>query len=104
MSQTAIIAINPGAPNATFSPNPENVGTGTVISFRNNDSKAHWPTPAPAAGQPVVNNAWMDFQIPGKLPNQPAPVGIQQVSFSAAGTYHYVCALHPHEKGSIVVT
>jgi plastocyanin len=105
MPQTAMIDINPGQPNASFSPNPLGVGKNTVISWRNNDTQhPHWPTPAPAAGQPVVNNAWMDFQIPAKLPNEPAPTSIQTVNFADAGTYDYVCALHPNEKGSIVVT
>lgn len=101
MPQTAMIDINPGP---TFSPNPLNVGKNTVISWRNNDAKPHWPTPKPAAGQPVVNNAWMDYQIPGKLPDQPAPTSIQTVNFGDAGTYTYVDALNPTKEASIVVT
>jgi plastocyanin len=106
MAQTAMIDIDalsgapPGTPQAEFKPQNITVAVGDVIYWRNNDSKAHWPT---TSATPIVNDAWMDYQIPGKLHGQPAPTSQQAVSFGTAGTYHYVCGLHHGETGTIVV-
>jgi plastocyanin len=104
MAQTWIIAINKvshrksGQPRATFKPESQTVAVGDIISWRNNDSVPHWPAPSVAG-----KTDWMDFQIPGKKKNQPAPTSQQALSFSAATTVTYVCALHPDETGTIIV-
>ena len=77
MAQTWIISIDktgapPGQPQVKFTPNPLGVNAGDVIYWRNNDSVGHWP--APKTGS---KTDWMDFQIPGKLADQPAPTSQQ---------------------------
>ena len=105
MAQTWIIAINKvdnppaGQPQAEFVPNPQTVAAGDIIYWRNNDDAPHWPAPNAQA-----ETDWMDYQIPAKLQGQPAPTSQQAVSFAAAGTYNYVCALHPDETGTITAT
>ncbi len=108
MAQTYIIAINKsgkptGQPQVTFNPPSQTVNAGDVIYWRNNDSAPHWP--APTAGE---KNDWMDFQIPGKLPDQPAPTSQQAVTFGAGTkgtkrTVQYYDANDPASKGEIVV-
>jgi plastocyanin len=111
VAQTWIIAIDkaaaqPGQPQARFNPQSLTVAAGDIIYWRNNDGIPHWPAPS------VANKtSWMDFQIPGKLPDQPAPTSQQAVSFSPPPNnqppqiiYTYVCALHPDETGSITAT
>ncbi|HZS46508.1 MAG TPA: plastocyanin/azurin family copper-binding protein [Blastocatellia bacterium] len=103
MAQTWIIAIDKvdnapqGQPQAAYDPPSQTVTAGDIIYWRNNDDIPHWPAPNAQS-----ETAWMDYQIPGKLQGQPAPTSQQAVSFSAAGTYNYVCALHPDETGTIV--
>ena len=95
MAQTCIIAID----NGQFTPQSQTVAPGDIIYWRNNDSHPHWPAPSVAG-----KTNWMDFQIPGKLPGEPAPTSQQAVSFAAKATVTYVCALHPDETGTIDVT
>jgi len=101
MSQTWIIAIDrqPGQALASFKPQSQTVAAGDIVYWRNNDEQAEHQV-KPTVG---ANDAWWDFPIPQKLQAQPAPTSQQAVSFSAAATITYVCALHPNEKGTIIV-
>jgi|SRR6185436_19155935 plastocyanin len=101
MAQTWIIAINrkPGQALATFSPQSQTVAAGDIIYWRNNDEQAeHQIMPLNGA-----KDAWWDYPLPEKLQAMPAPTSQQAVSFSAATTITYVCALHPFEQGKIIV-
>jgi plastocyanin len=99
--QTWTIDINEGPNGATFSPlNLGGPGTppvapGDMIFWRNNTSSKHQPAPVGGA-----DDAWVDV-IPGKLEGQPAPTS-GQISFSAATTAQYRCALHPGETGGTI--
>jgi plastocyanin len=101
MPQTQMISIDEdrGKGTAVFNPSSLNAAAGDMINWRNNTSSPHWPAPK---GKP--KDTWMDAEIPGKLPDQPAPTSQQALSFSGATTVEYVCALHPEETGTIVVT
>ncbi|HZI47150.1 MAG TPA: hypothetical protein VFD75_05105 [Pyrinomonadaceae bacterium] len=68
-----------------------------TLSWHNDDSEAHWPTPN--AGDPT---AWFQYQIP--------PGGTSDTLAPGPGnppgtpyTLNYVCANHKDEKGSITV-
>jgi len=102
----------PGEPKAKFSPTPANVSVGNVVFFRNNDEKhQHWPVPATVPNldpkNPDRTGWWMDAPISTKLPGQPATPSKEaftpSVATAAAGV-QYICALHPDEKGIIIVT
>jgi len=104
MPQTQMISIDdqPGQTLAKFEPQSLNVASGDLINWRNNTSSPHWPAPK---GKP--KDTWMDAEIPAKLPTQPAPTSPQTLSFGAVTqptTVEYVCALHPEETGTIIVT
>jgi plastocyanin len=87
-----------GQAQAEFNPQSLTVAAGDQINWRNNTATPHWPAPK---GKP--KDTWMDYQIPGKLPGQPAPTSQQTLTFGAAMTVDYVCALHPEETGTITV-
>ena len=101
-----------GQPAAQFSPVPANVNVGNIVFFRNNDEKnAHWPVPATVPNvdpeKPDRTGWWMDSPIPTKLPDEPSTPSKEaftpSVATAAAGV-QYICALHPDEKGIIIVT
>jgi len=104
MAQTWMISIDeqPGQALAAFNPKSLSVAAGDTINWRNNTRDPHWPAPQ---GKP--KDTWMDAEIPGKLPDQPAPTSQQTLSFGAVTqptTFEYVCALHEGETGTIVVS
>jgi plastocyanin len=102
MPRTWKISIDqvPGQSLAVFNPASLPVAVGDLIFWSNNTADPHWPSPA---GKP--KDFWFDAEIPGKLPDQPAPTS-SQISFASAGPppVSYVCALHPQMTGEIVVT
>lgn len=105
MANTADVDINrdPATGEVSFDPQTVIVAPGQIIFWRNNDEQeAHQPMPASGG----ADDAWVDL-IPKKLPHQPAPTSLRQVSFAGA-TYAqgiaYVCALHPQETGTIIST
>lgn len=101
MAQTWIIAIDrlPGQALAKFNPASQTVAAGDIVYWRNNDEQAEHQI-KPLVG---AKDAWWDYPLPEKLQGKPAPTSQQAVSFSAAATITYVCALHPTEQGTIVV-
>ena len=109
MAQTWIIAIDQVAGSETiavqFTPSTLTVAVGDIIYWRNNDSNPHWP--APIVNGVIQPTNWMDYQIPGKLPDQPAPTSQQAVSFSgqtASTGLTYGCAITgDNETGTIIV-
>ncbi len=102
MPKTCIISIDdkPGQDFAVFSPQSLTVAAGDLINWRNNTSKAHRLV---LKAKPEVT--WVD-EIPGKLPDQPAPTSQQGVSFSGPTTpglpVQYFCDFHPGETGEII--
>jgi plastocyanin len=99
MPTTLMIDIVTGQSGDQFQPQTLNAAPGDLINWRNNTSSAHWPGPANGP-----RDAWMDAEIPGKLPDQPAPTSSQTLSFSAAGRYAYIDSLHSNMTGTIVIT
>jgi plastocyanin len=93
--------VQDGGQPARFDPQNLSAAPGDLINWRNNTSEAHWPGPKNGP-----RDAWMDAEIPGKLPDQPAPTSQQTLSFSAAMTnpVQYICALHPDMTGTITVS
>jgi len=100
MQDTWIISIDeqPNQSGAAFDPQSLTVAAGDIIYWRNNTDCPHWPAPK---GKP--RDSWMDAEIPGKLPGEPAPTSQQGLTFSGATTVEYVCALDPDMTGTIIV-
>jgi plastocyanin len=94
-----MITIRGAGSDAEFDPASQPAAVGATVYWRNEDTKAHWPTPAPLGEK----DAWLDYQIPGTVSGQPPAVS-DGVSFGTAGTYDYICALHQDEAGTIVVS
>jgi plastocyanin len=99
MGSTVIITIARTNSQVGFDPQSQPAAVGASVYWRNEDTEAHWPTPAPYA----KDDAWLDYQIPGVVGGQPPAVS-DGVSFGTAGTYDYVCALHQDETGTVVVS
>ena len=87
------ITIKAGTP-AVFDPNPQMAQPNDSVFWFNGDKVAHWPAPSAAN-----KKGWLDFQIP---PNASST----QIALNPPAPYclNYVCALHPNEKGQIMVT
>ena len=84
-------------PPVKFDPNPlPNVAPGDQVVWVNNDSaSAHWPG---------LKNADGSIDKTFFMANQIAPSSTSTTFVpSAAGTFNYVCSLHPQETGSIQV-
>lgn len=74
--------------NFAFAPATLHVAPGDSVAFVNDDSEAHTATSITRA----FDSAGLD-------------TGDRWVHrFTKAGTYAYICALHPYMKGSIVVS
>src|SRR5690349_19285313 len=89
------ININKSGSSVTFE--PLNAVVGDQIFWVNNDGQKHWPAPIGKDGNPV-EKGFLNFPV--------LPHASSQESFSpnTAATYNYCCAIHPQEKGQIVVT
>jgi plastocyanin len=103
MAQTWMISIDeqPGQTQAQFNPQSLTIANGDVVFWRNNTSQPHQPKPA--GGD---DDAWME-EIPGKLPDQPAPTS-RQVTFAlstgeTSATFNYTCAFDETMTGAITV-
>jgi plastocyanin len=96
-----IVKVN--APTAdqriVFDPDPLEAFVGDIINWHNNDSRPHWPAPLdPNAFDPQKQEAWMDFPIPAGASSK------QAYSPPDRGVQLYCCALHPKERGRIIVS
>ncbi len=75
--------------NFSFSPAQITVAAGTKVVWANRDDIPHTVTDA---GEPrAFKSAALDTGDPFSF------------VFSAPGTYHYFCSLHPHMQGTVVV-
>ena len=84
---------------AVFVPDVEQAAVGDLVYWRNNTCEAHWPAPK---GGP--DDAWMDYPISSKLPDEPPPTSQQAITYGSATTVEYFCAEHPdrlEETGTI---
>ena len=69
-----------------FSPKTVSVNVGDTVTWRNDDSTAHTATD------------------PGRFDTGNIGAGgAKSVTFNAAGTYSYICAIHPAMTGTVVV-
>jgi plastocyanin len=69
-----------------FSPATVTVGVGDRVTWRNDDSTTHTAT---------SGSAWSTGNI--------APGSSKSITFTRAGTYDYICAIHPTMTGRVVV-
>jgi plastocyanin len=78
--------------NFTFLPATLSVAPGTAVTWSNHDEEPHNIVNVPAAGQPRVFRSQ-------------AVDGGEKYSFvfNEPGTYSYICSIHPHMQGTIVV-
>ena len=73
--------------NFTFSPTPLSVAVGTTVTWTNRDDIPH-SIVCPALN---VHSKALDTDDSFSFP------------FQAAGTYDYLCGIHPHMHGQIIV-
>jgi plastocyanin len=83
VSGTAKVTIT----NFAFSPAILTVRVGTKVTWTNEDIVAHTVTFTDVANSPVLNRG-----------------NTFSRTFTAAGTYSYICSIHPFMHGSVVVT
>ena len=75
--------------NFTFSPPVLTVPVGTTVTWTNRDDIPHTVT---------------DADNPKETKSPPLDTGdAYSRTFTAAGTYHYFCSLHPHMQGTVIV-
>jgi plastocyanin len=78
--------------NFAFVPATLTVAPGTAVTWSNHDEEPHNIVNVPSAGEPrVFRSQAMD--------------GGEKYTFvfDKPGTYRYICAVHPHMEGAIVV-
>ena len=97
VAQQVAAAGSPGAAeiaieNFAFAPATLTVAPGTSVTWNNHDEEPHNIVNVPAAGQPRVFRSQ-------------AVDGGEKYSFvfNQPGTYSYICSIHPHMQGTIVV-
>ncbi|GAA1663967.1 cupredoxin family copper-binding protein [Fodinicola feengrottensis] len=76
--------------NFAFEPVTITVHVGAVVTWTNADQDSHTVTSVPPASQlqsPALNTS-----------------GVYRHTFTAAGTYAYLCTIHPFMTGTVVVT
>ena len=94
-SGPATNASPPAGPNAVninnfaFAPTTLTIPVGTTVTWTNQDEEPHT----------VVSNDGSTFHSPGMGTN-----GTYTFTFTNAGTFDYVCSIHPFMHGSVVVT
>jgi plastocyanin len=78
--------------NFAFLPPALTVAPGTAVTWNNKDEEPHNIVNVPGAGQPRVFRSQ-------------AVDGGDKYSFvfNEAGTYKYICSIHPHMEGTVVV-
>jgi amicyanin len=73
--------------NFAFDPAAVTVKVGTTVTWTNNDVVAHTVTFKDVANSPVLNRG-----------------NTFSRTFTAVGTYTYICSIHPFMHGTVVVT
>ena len=78
--------------NFAFTPKTLSIGRGTSVTWDNKDEEPHNIVNVPSEGQP---RAFRSQAVDGgdKF----------TFVFNQAGTYRYICSIHPHMEGTIVV-
>ena len=89
-SQSSQTTSNIAITNFAFNPATVTVKKGTVLTWTNNDSVGHSVTET-------------DSQ-PGPASSTLAQGKSYSFTFSAVGTFHYHCSVHPDMTGTVVVT
>lgn len=75
--------------NFTFSPTVLTVSVGTKVTWTNRDDIPHTVT---------------DADHPKEIRSPPLDTDDSYSrTFTASGTYHYFCSLHPHMQGVVIV-
>ena len=98
MALSWLININAGASATRFDPPSQNADAGDVITWSNNDTKAHWPGLTATPTGPVVNPT---FFMPNQI--QPDDSSDDFRPGDSGTTLYYACSLHAGERGTIVV-
>jgi amicyanin len=75
--------------NFAFAPATLTIPVGTTVTWTNQDEEPHT----------VVSSDGSTFHSPGMGTN-----GTYRFTFAEAGTFDYVCSIHPFMHGSVVVT
>jgi len=84
----AAVPMTASIANFKFAPAALTVATGTAVTWKNSDSVAHTVT--------------SDGSGPLSSPNVPGG-GTYNYTFTAPGTFKYVCSIHPNMMGTVVV-
>src|ERR1051325_11289099 len=74
--------------NFVFAPATVTVRVGTTVTWTNGDEEAHTVT---TASGPLHSKAL-------------APGATFAYRFTAPGTFHYICTIHPYMQGTVVVS
>jgi len=89
-----------GAPaRFEFAQTPD-VRPGDLVFWRNNDTKAHFPTPTETIQNGVCTPADFSFMTDQIAPNAPSAA----FAVGTAGTIKYRCSLHEGEVGTINIS
>ena len=90
-----------------FNPNPVRVKVGTTVTWKNDDQIAHTVT----AGQRTYfedgpsKGQTKDIQRSGEFDHQLDGAGTSfSYTFKTAGTFHYLCTIHPGMDAEVVVS
>ncbi|MGC2108887.1 MAG: hypothetical protein WA655_05175 [Candidatus Korobacteraceae bacterium] len=95
MPQPHTISITPQSPGIAFEPSFLQVQPADQIMWANNDQQlAHWPGLCDENGNILNEYYFMRYQI---APNSPSTTFTPGENI----TLHYVCSLHPDEKGTV---
>ncbi|MBI3639274.1 MAG: cupredoxin domain-containing protein [Thaumarchaeota archaeon] len=98
-SSTATLAPNTvnvlGVESPFFTPNSININTGTTLTFVNTDGNVHTVTSVKAGTQNPDGIFDSNMIKPGQT---------FSYKFDKAGTYEYICTIHPHMHGTVIVS
>lgn len=84
-------------------PMPNGDGPPTILI----DPRAGYPSESPPAGVPSYDganhgNGFYNSGVLDRDPHTPSPGGVR-VTFTRAGTYQYICLIHPFMRGQVTV-
>ncbi len=104
VTNTALTSQSSPAPNTVnilgiespfFTPNSINLKAGTTVAFVNTDGNIHTVTSVKAGSQNSDGIFDSNMIKPGQT---------FTYTFSKAGTYEYICTIHPHMHGTVIVS
>jgi plastocyanin len=96
------------AHTATFGPRPYLTTLAHSIQSPSPKQQVWYPSDIPSLGPPIVSPTvhGNGFANTGVLDQDPTTAQIPssgKLKFTKAGTYHYICLIHPFMRGTIVV-